>query len=97
MTHNPWKPPPPHGTLSSQARDQLPDSAFAFPTRRKEPLTDAAHVRNALSRFNQVEGVTDAERDAAFENIKAAARHFGVDMAQTSWKELGKNSQRDAP
>jgi hypothetical protein len=33
---------------------------FAFPDERKEPLTDARHVRNAIARFNQVEGVSDA-------------------------------------
>jgi hypothetical protein len=41
-------------------RAELPDSVFAFPRQRKEPLTDADHVRNALARFDQVEGVSDA-------------------------------------
>ena len=85
-----WKPHPQHCELSSQERDQLPDSAVAFAKQRKEPLTNASHVRNALARFDQVEGVTDAERDVAFKNIQAAARHFGIDMAETSWKERGK-------
>ncbi len=97
MTQTPWKPHPQHGELSSADRDRLPDSAFAFPKQRKEPLTDASHVRNALARFDQVEGVTDAERAAAFENIKAAARHFGIDMVETSWKELGKKPHTPNP
>lgn len=36
---------------------------YAFPEQRKEPLTDAPHVRNAVARFNQVEGVRDLDRD----------------------------------
>jgi uncharacterized protein DUF6582 len=78
-----------HGTLSSEDRKDLPDSAYAFPGKRKEPLTDADHVRNAMARFNQTKGVTDAERDAAFENIKAAAKHYKIDMTEKSWREFG--------
>jgi hypothetical protein len=54
----------------------------AFPRQRKEPLTDADHVRNALARFDQVEGVSDADRDLAFANIKAAAAYYGVNVAK---------------
>ena len=92
-----WKPNPQHGELSSQDRDPLPDSAFAFAKQRKEPLTDASHVKNALARFDQVQGVSDAERDAAFKNIQAAARHFGVDMEETSLQELGKPAHAKNP
>jgi hypothetical protein len=86
-----WKPVDEHGTLSAQDRKELPDSAFAFPEKRKEPLTDADHVRNALARFDQTKDVTDTERDQAFQNIKAAAKHYGIDVAETSWRQLGKN------
>lgn len=92
-----WKPHSQHGELSSQERDKLPDSAFAFAKQRKEPLIDASHVRSALARFDQVKDVSDAERDAAFKNIQAAARHFGIDMAETSWKELGKQAHTKNP
>ena len=84
-----WKPVDEHGTLSAQDRKELPDSAYAFPGKRKEPLTDAEHVRNAMARFNQTKGVTDAERDQAFENIKAAAAHYKIDMTEKSWREFG--------
>lgn len=84
-----WKPVDEHGTLSAEERKELPDSAYAFPGKRKEPLTDADHVRNAMARFNQTKGVTDAERDAAFENIKAAAQHYKIDMTEKSWREFG--------
>ena len=80
-----WKPP-----RDRSSRNELPDTAFAFPAERKEPLTDARHVRNALARFDQVEDVTDAERDQAFANILAAAKHFDVDVTEKSWRELGK-------
>lgn len=85
-----WKPVDEHGQLSSEDRKNLPDSAYAFPGKRKEPLTDADHVRNAIARFDQTKDVTDAERDQAFENIKAAAKHYQIDMTETSWHQLGK-------
>ena len=85
-----WKPVDAHGTLSAEERKKLPDSAYAFPGKRKEPLTDADHVRTALARFNQVKDVTDAERDQAFANIGAAARHYGIELTEKSWRELGK-------
>lgn len=85
-----WKPHEEHGHLTS--RSDLPDSVYAFPTKRKEPMTDAKHVRNAISRFDQVEDVTDNERDQAFQNIRAAARHYDVEMTEKSWHDLGKPS-----
>ncbi|NUT19874.1 MAG: hypothetical protein HOV77_11850 [Hamadaea sp.] len=83
-----WKPHTKHGDLTK--RSDLPDSVYAFPDKRKEPLTDADHVRNALARFDQVEDVSDDERDLAFANIKKAADHYDVDMEETDWHQLGK-------
>jgi hypothetical protein len=87
-----WKPHPTSGELDSASRAKLPDSAYAFPAKRKEPLTDASHVRNALARFDQVEDVSDAEREQAFANIKKAAQHYDVEVSESSWRELGKPS-----
>ena len=67
---------------------QMPDEQFAFPKERKEPIHDASHVRNAIARFDQVQDVTDAERDAAWRRIKAAARKHGVDIEVKDWHEL---------
>jgi hypothetical protein len=61
---------------------------FAFPKERKEPLNDARHVRNAVARFDQVEGVSDKERDAAWRRIRAAARKFGVVISARGWRQL---------
>jgi hypothetical protein len=85
-----WRPHEEQGELSSAERRELPDSAYAFPGKRKEPLTDAEHVRNALARFDQVQGVTDEERDQAFANIRKAAKHYDVDVAEDNWRQLGK-------
>lgn len=87
------QPPPPDeessGTLDATERNELPASAFAFPAQRKEPLTSASHVRSALSRFDQVQNVTDAHRALAFENIRrAASYHYRVDMTEHSWHDL---------
>ncbi len=78
--------------LDGADRDNLGYRQFAFPKERKEPLEDAAHVRNAVARFDQVKGVTDAERDEAWKQIEAAAKKFGVEINERSWRELGKPS-----
>jgi hypothetical protein len=76
--------------LDEEDRDRLERRQFAFPKQRKEPLEDASHVRNAVARFDQVEGVSDAERDEAWKRIRAAAKKFGVKLEERSWRELGK-------
>ena len=76
------------GTARSAGKAGLPDREFAFPKERKEPLTDARHVRNAIARFNQVEGVTDKERDQAWRRIVRAAKQFGVEVHESGWREL---------
>ncbi len=58
-----WQPHTKHGELTE--RSDLPDSVYAFPDKRKEPMTDASHVRNAIARFDQVTDVSDEERDRA--------------------------------
>jgi hypothetical protein len=85
-----WKPRTKHGELDTADRESLPASVYAFPKQRKEPLTDASHVRNALARFDQVEDVSDSDRELAFTNIKKAADHYGVDVTEHSWHDLGK-------
>jgi hypothetical protein len=86
-----WQPHEKHGRLTTQS--DLPDTVFAFPKERKEPLTDAAHVRNAVARFDQVTGVSDADRDLAFANIQAAAKHYDVELSETSWHDLDARPQ----
>jgi hypothetical protein len=86
-----WKPPTgEHGEPDAADRDSLPDSAYAFPNTRKEPMTDASHVRNAIARFDQVKDVSDNEREQAFINIRQAADHFGVELGAGNWRDLGK-------
>ena len=86
-----WKPHEKHGQLTAKA--DLPDSVFAFPHQRKEPMTDAKHVRNAVARFDQVEDVSDKDRELAFANIKKAAEHYDVELTETSWRDLGAHPQ----
>src|SRR5215203_855331 len=74
--------------LSTAQKNDLPDSAFAFPEQRKEPLVDAKHVRNAVARFDQVEGVTNSDRDKAWRRIRTAARKFDVEISERGWREL---------
>src|SRR5579871_3895201 len=87
-----WRPHEKHGRLTTQS--DLPDSVYAFPKQRKEPLTDAQHVRNAVARFDQVIDVSDADRALAFANIEKAASYYDVNLAETSWHELGIHPQK---
>ena len=79
--------------LDADDRKHITKGEFAFEKQRKEPLEDASHVRNAIARFDQVEGVTVAERDAAWKRIKAAATKFGVEVGESHWRELGKHKK----
>ena len=88
-----WKPHEKHGRLTAQS--DLPDTVYAFPNQRKEPLTDAQHVRNAVARFDQVIDVSDADRALAFANIKEAAKHYNVELSETSWREVGVHPQQN--
>jgi hypothetical protein len=74
--------------LSTAEQNDLPDKSFAFPKQRKEPLTDARHVRNAIARFDQVEGVSDADREAAWRRIRSAAKKYDVDIEVRGWRAL---------
>jgi hypothetical protein len=76
--------------LSEKQRDHVDSDKFAFPKERKEPIHDAEHVRNAIARFNQVKGVSEDERDAAWRRIKQAADKHGVEVNEKSWREIGK-------
>ncbi len=84
-----WKPYTKHGDLDTKDREELPDSVYAFPKLRKEPLTDADHVRNAIARFDQVKDVSNADRDQAFANILKAAKHYGITVEEDNWRQLG--------
>jgi hypothetical protein len=74
--------------LTAKVRNAIPAGKFAFRGERKMPLENAAHVRNAISRFNQVKGVTDAERDIAWRRIFSAAKQYGVDMKESGWRHM---------
>jgi hypothetical protein len=92
-----WKPATKHGELDTDARDSLPESVFAFPKQRKEPLTDASHVRNALARFDQVQDVSDSDRELAFANIRKAAKHYDIEVSERDWHDLGKRPHTRNP
>lgn len=91
-----WRPPTTdvdhnhNHRLEASERGELPDTAYGLPAERKLPLTDAGHVRAALARFDQVAGVSDADRDLAWVNLLEAARHFDVDVRETRWQDLGR-------
>jgi hypothetical protein len=79
--------------LDQKQRDRISAGHYAFPDEEKEPLNDAEHVRNAIARFNQVQDVTDSERDEAWKRIKSAAKKFGVEMKEESWRQLSNHGK----
>ena len=79
--------------MSRATKNRLPDNDFAFPDERKEPLTDARHVRNTIARFDQVEGVSDTERDRTWKRIRAAAKKYDVEIEIDGWRELFKGGK----
>lgn len=97
MVRTTWRPYTRHGELTEAARDKLPKSVFAFPEQRKEPLTDASHVRNALARFDQVREVSEADRERAFAKIVKAAKHYEVEVAEERWQDLGRRPHTKNP
>lgn len=80
--------------LDTRHRKGLDTDEFAFPAQRKLPINDASHVRNAIARFDQIDDASDAEHDAAWKRILAAAKRHAVDVSETSWRELGAASRR---
>jgi hypothetical protein len=88
-----WKPHEKHGRLTMQS--DLADRVYSFPKQRKEPLTDAQRVRNAVARFDQVIDVSDADRALAFANIEKAANYDDVNLAEASWHDLGVHPQKN--
>ena len=69
--------------LDATARDTLRDSQFAYIDRKGEehlPINDAAHVRNAIARFNQTEFESMAAKDRARRKILTAADRHGIEV-----------------
>ena len=67
--------------LKAKERRALPDSAFAYidsQGRRRLPIHDASHVRNALARFNQVAFEDEEARDRARSRLLRAAQKHGI-------------------
>lgn len=83
--------------LTEKERDNLPESTFAFPKERKEPLIDARHVQEAIARFDQVQNVTNKERDEAWKRIRQAAKKFDVELQEQDWRELFTRNGRSLP
>ena len=67
--------------LAASARARLPDSAFAYvdsQKRRRLPIHDASHVRNALARFDQTAFEDDVARERARQRLLRAAKKYGI-------------------
>ena len=67
--------------LDSTQRADLPNSAFAYVDsrgRRRLPIHDEAHVRNALARFSQVKFEDDRARERARKRLLNAAKKHGI-------------------
>ena len=70
--------------LSSEQRDRLRDSSFAYVDKAGErhlPINDAAHVRNAIARFDQTDFESKRARYAAAKRVVAAAKRHDVEIS----------------
>jgi len=86
--------------LSAGKRKGLRDSAFAYVDpkgRRRLPIHDESHVRNALSRFNQVVFEDDAARNRARTRLLSAAKRFGLMPVGFITGQLRAHGPRDLP
>lgn len=84
--------------LTGNARKRLADSDFALPGKRKYPIHDKAHVRNALARAAQMikaggEAADDAK--AALPKIRKAAKEFGIEMGMEKSSIIIEKDQKD--
>ena len=69
--------------LDTAERDRLRDSSFAYIDREGErhlPINDAAHVRNAISRFDQTDFESKTAKHAAATRILAAAKRHDIEV-----------------
>jgi class 3 adenylate cyclase len=86
--------------ISAQKRGALRDSAFAYVDsrgRRRLPIHDEPHVRNALARFNQVQFEDDEARDRARRRLLRAARKYGIVPIGFMDTQLRRQGQRALP
>jgi hypothetical protein len=73
--------------LTTEKRDRLHDSSFAYIDKGGErhlPINDDAHVRNAISRFDQTDFEDTEAKHAAARKIMSAARRHGIDVDESS-------------
>ena len=67
--------------LSAKERNDLKASQFGLPEERKFPLTDATHVRSAISYFHTC---PENKKAQLAKRIKSAAKKFGVEISPNS-------------
>lgn len=73
--------------LDAQQRDRLRDSSFAYVDKAGErhlPINDAAHVRNAIARFDQTDFESRTAKHAAAKRILAAAKRHDIEVGDDS-------------
>lgn len=80
--------------LDTEERKDLPASDYACPIDKKLPINDAAHVRNAMARFDQV--ITNkCHPEEARKRILAAAKKYGIDTKEFEKVHRFKSTSRE--
>jgi class 3 adenylate cyclase len=67
--------------LDARKRARLPRNAFAYidsTGRKRLPIHDESHVRNALARFERTSFEDDAAKERARRKLLAAAKRYGI-------------------
>jgi hypothetical protein len=71
--------------LNAQKRNALRKNQFAYVDSKGGehlPIHDAAHVRNALSRFNQTNFDSEAAKTRAKKKLLTAAKRHGIEVGE---------------
>lgn len=82
-----------HGTKTVGTGDKVPHDKFAYvgdvkdPSTWKLPIHDASHVKNALARVNQTQGIPDSAKAGVLKKIHRAATKHGVDVSAPTSKQ----------
>ena len=92
-----WKHHEDNNALDAKERNELPASAYAFPDKRKRASQQRLSRPQRHRPLRPGQRRHRNEREQAFANIKAAAKHYGVEMKEAHWQELGKKPHTANP
>ena len=83
--------------LSEKDRRKIARKRFCLPQGAQRASCRCTSCQEAVARFDQVEDVTNKERDEAWKRIQKAAKKFDVELEEKDWRDLFKRNGRSVP